>query len=382
MLGIIYWQGDEFGSGKSPFSLETAIKVATLAGAVIGQPLFGWLADHIGRRIVSSSSSAITTSGLLIFWRVIMGVGTGGDYLLSSVITSEFATTKWRGAMMGAVFAIQGLGQFAAAIIALIVTVSFKESLASAEDVAHCTGACQVAIDKIWRFTIGLGAFPACFALYFRLTIPETPRYSFDIARDIVKADKDVRTYLRHRTSDRPYTPPVLNGMPDFGPRASWSDFYSYYSQWRHGKVLLGTTLSWLFLDIAFYGLGLNNSLVLDATNWTTAKNVYEMLYRSAVGNLILICAGGIPGCLATIATIDKLGRKRIQLLGFLTLSVLFAVIGIADLSNNDSGLFALYVLIQFCFNFWTQHNHLRHPRRVLPHSLPRYHPWNLRGRW
>jgi PHS family inorganic phosphate transporter-like MFS transporter len=106
MLGIIYWQGDDSGSGKIPFGLEAAIKVASLAGVVIGQLLFGWLADHIGRRsmygyglmviilttlaqVVSSSSSAITTSGLLIFWRVIMGVGTGGDYLLSSVITSE-----------------------------------------------------------------------------------------------------------------------------------------------------------------------------------------------------------------------------------------------------------------------------------------------------
>lgn len=32
--------------------------------------------------------------------------GIGGDYPLSSIITSEFATTKWRGAMMGAVFAM------------------------------------------------------------------------------------------------------------------------------------------------------------------------------------------------------------------------------------------------------------------------------------
>lgn len=34
------------------------------------------------------------------------------DYPLSSVITAEFATTKWRGAMMGSVFAMQGIGQY------------------------------------------------------------------------------------------------------------------------------------------------------------------------------------------------------------------------------------------------------------------------------
>ncbi|KAJ5835252.1 Major facilitator superfamily domain general substrate transporter [Penicillium robsamsonii] len=131
-----------------------------------------------------------------------------------------------------------------------------------------------------------------------------------------------------------------------------FSDFYSYYSQWKHGKVLLAITLSWFSLDIAFYhGLDLN-SIILAATNWTVGKNVYDMLYRNAVGNLILICAGAIPGYLVTIAIIDKIGRKRIQLLGFLILFALFAIIGLADLNNNDSGPFSLYVLTQFCFNF------------------------------
>ena len=64
------------------------------------------------------------------------------------------------------------------------------------------------------------------------------------------------------------------------------------------------------------------------------------------------ICGGVIPGYLVTIATVDKIGRKRIQLLGFLMLSALFAAIGFADLDANDSGLLALYVFTQFCFNF------------------------------
>lgn len=278
--------------------------------------------------------------------------------------------------MMSAVLAIQGFGQFAAAIVALVVAAGFKQSLESAKDISHCTGACQLAVDKMWRFTLGIGAIPACFALFYRLAIPETPRFTFDVTRDIVKADKDVRTYLRKReeTGTRVplYTPPIQVGTPEFGPKASWSDFYSHYSQWKHGKVLLGTTTSWLFLGIGkfsevngspqsctkaniesvFYGLELNNTIILGAINWTNANNVYEILYRNAVENLILICGGAIPGYLVTIATVDKIGRKRIQLLGFLMLSVLFAVIGLANLDQNDSGLLALYVLTHFCFNF------------------------------
>lgn len=58
---------------------------------------------------------------------------------------------------MGSVFAMQGLGQFGAGIIALIVTAGFKDSLSSAVDTAHCTGICGSAVDKMWRVIIGFG---------------------------------------------------------------------------------------------------------------------------------------------------------------------------------------------------------------------------------
>jgi len=58
---------------------------------------------------LSSNSPSMSIVGTIIFWRVLMGVGIGGDYPLSSIITSEFATTKWRGAMMVSfVFSVLG----------------------------------------------------------------------------------------------------------------------------------------------------------------------------------------------------------------------------------------------------------------------------------
>lgn len=39
-----------------------------------------------------------------------MGVGIGGDYPLSAVISSEFASTRIRGRIMTATFAAQGFG--------------------------------------------------------------------------------------------------------------------------------------------------------------------------------------------------------------------------------------------------------------------------------
>jgi MFS transporter, PHS family, inorganic phosphate transporter len=176
--------------------------------------------------------------------------------LISIVITSEFATTKWRGAMMGAVFAMQGIGQFTAAIIALIVSTGFKNSLSTAETVADCSGVCQLAVDKMWRVVIGFGAVPGCIALYFRLTIPETPRYTFDVARDSEKAVEDVKAYKAGIAEGKPDEVSRAAVLQDSRqrldpPKASWSDFWRHYSQWKHGKVLLGTAGSWFFLDVS-----------------------------------------------------------------------------------------------------------------------------------
>jgi MFS transporter, PHS family, inorganic phosphate transporter len=45
-----------------------------------------------------------------------MGIGIGGDYPLSAVISSEFAATKIRGRMMATVFSFQGWGYFCSLI--------------------------------------------------------------------------------------------------------------------------------------------------------------------------------------------------------------------------------------------------------------------------
>lgn len=375
MLGIVYWH-DLAGKsqGKIPQNSDTAIKVATSGGTVLGQLGFGYLADRVGRKkmyglelliiifatlaqALSSDSYAISIVGIIIFWRVLMGIGIGGDYPLSSIITSEFATTKWRGAMMGSVFAMQGIGQFAAGILTLIVTAGFKESLMTASSAGHCSGVCGLAVDKMWRIIIGFGAVPGCIALYYRLTIPETPRYTFDVSRDVVKAGSDAKAYLTGKPEGIPdeithaheirETAPMLEV-----PKASWGDFYRHYSQWRYGKILLGTAGSWFFLDVAFYGLSLNNSVILTAIGYSGGKNVYEIYYNTAVGNLIIVCAGAIPGYWVTVGLVDIIGRKPIQIMGFVLLTIIFCIMGFGYHVIGTSGLLACYVLAQFFFNF------------------------------
>ncbi len=127
-----------------PVYIDTLVKASGQIGTLIGQILFGILADRVGRKrmygvelmimITATCASALSgnlVSGFSIFtvlgiWRIILGLGIGGDYPLSAIITSEFATTKHRGAMMAAVFAMQGFGILTGCIVAIILLSIFK----------------------------------------------------------------------------------------------------------------------------------------------------------------------------------------------------------------------------------------------------------------
>lgn len=89
-----------------PENADTALKVATSAGAIFGQCVFGYLGDYLGRKrmygielmliilttlaqSLCGESSTLSIVGVLIFYRVIMGIGVGGDctcFFLSSMV--------------------------------------------------------------------------------------------------------------------------------------------------------------------------------------------------------------------------------------------------------------------------------------------------------
>jgi len=367
MLGYVYGKGQKLSSNQ-----DLGVKVATPVGTLVGQLVFGWLADVVGRKrmygielmliivatfgqAVSGQAHAANIIGVLVTWRFIMGVGIGGDYPLSAVITSEFSATRTRGRLMTAVFANQGWGQFTAALVAFIIVVAYKNSLLADDPkvLPH--------VDQMWRILIGLGCVPGAIALYFRLTIPETPRFTMDVERNVKQATQDVENFL---TSGTYYVDPDAVIERVHAPKASRRDFIAYFSKWENLKLLIGTSYSWFALDIAFYGLGLNSSIILQVIGFgspnpslTGTAKVYQNLKNITVGNMVLSAAGLIPGYWASFLLIDTWGRKPIQLMGFTMLTILFVIMGFGfdKLNATDSSRKAfvfLYCLTNFFQNF------------------------------
>lgn len=119
LLGRIY-----YSDGKLPTHAAVVVNGIALVGTALGQILFGWLGDRMGRRriygvtlklmVLCSVASGLSFSrrpkdviATLCFFRFWLGIGIGGDYPLSATIMSEYANKRTRGSFIAAVFAMQ-----------------------------------------------------------------------------------------------------------------------------------------------------------------------------------------------------------------------------------------------------------------------------------
>ncbi|KAG9853865.1 MFS general substrate transporter, partial [Aureobasidium melanogenum] len=412
MIGHIYYPNSERiyhpnstpVRGVVPKEYAVAINIATLGGSILGQLGFGLAGDWLGRRkayglelmitVAAALGSAMASNGIngsmsligwLIFWRLIMGIGIGADYPLSAVLCSEMAPTRLRGRMLTAVFMCQPLGQLLATLVPLVAVYAARESLP--HDSQVCEGDCLKTLDVIWRLILGLGAVPAAASLWFRLTIIESPRYTVDIVRNDHQAAVDVNRYFysgdhfstRSRVSFQQDHEDELNTEeahnPIFPlstidseevqqpPQASWADIKDYF--WHQGnyRTLVATSLTWLSLDLAFYGLGMNDYTTLeiiwannDGNPPDTPSPLYQSLLANAWQSLLIVSLGAILGNLITLVSINRLGRRVIQINGFFWLFVLFLVIGTSyhtlTKTYRSPVIVVLYILTQIFFNF------------------------------
>ncbi|KIP05542.1 hypothetical protein PHLGIDRAFT_25025 [Phlebiopsis gigantea 11061_1 CR5-6] len=365
MINYVYNQGQEPRAPLGPL-----LKASAPVGTLVGQLLFGRLADVAGRKrmygveliiiIIGTFGQALSAKGaiqtlnlyaILIVWRFIMGLGIGGDYPLSAVISSEFAPSHIRGRMMTAVFANQGWGQLSASIVGVLVLLGFKNSATGRATVTALQ--LQQDVDRAWRIILGLGCVPAAIALYFRLTIPETPRFTMDIERNVEQARKDIEGFLQ--TGKYKYDPDSMVIRVN-APRASFRDFVQYFRHWRNGMLLFGCAYSWFAIDVAFYGIGLNTDKFFCSIGFAQSVNTFDDFINLCVANMFFSGVGLVLGYWATFCVIDNVkwgGRKRIQMMGFAMLSVLFLIMGtLTKLSPGSKAMLALFCLAGFFLNF------------------------------
>jgi len=208
-------------------------------------------------------------------------------------------------------------------------------------------------------------------AVYFRLTIPETPRFTIDVEGDYNKGLQDANAYVAN-TKDNSIK--ESNPSSDVKERKTCcNDFFNYFGKWANFKVLLGCSLAWFFVDIGYYGTNLNTSIVLTAINYSDNSTPFNYVWSLSVGTCIIALCGNVPGFYFTVFLVDKLGRKTIQIIGFTMLIICFLILATAfnPLKTNAIGAFVvIYALAQFFFNFGPNTTTFMIPAEVFPTHL------------
>jgi PHS family inorganic phosphate transporter-like MFS transporter len=442
-----------------PPGLEGFLKASANIGSVIGQFSFGYAADALGRKAVygkelmliilatilclTTPTGTLSPNACIIYlsvFRILLGVGVGGDYPMSASVTSDRSNLRKRGTMLAYIFSAQGWGSLLGSLCTIIVLKCYEHAMQAGNGTQRVS-----LVDGVWRIVVGLSLIPAFGTLYQRLTLPESVRFkdsqkvegqgnttvngtaSQHSDDELEKLKREQRIEEREMADGSTPLTPTSNGsaikhekekendgvevhdatdagrvddnarevdvqggdeldqvvkkQAHFGGTSSVNggmllnvllsdntEFIKYFSEWRHAKVLLGTCGCWFLLDISFYGINLNQNVVLQQIGFDGSTGTpWERLFRISTGGIIITALGFVPGYYATVLTIEILGRKFIQIMGFLLTALFLGILAGRFHELSTVSFVVCFAFLQFFFNFGPNTTTYCYPAEVFP---------------
>ncbi|MQL71949.1 hypothetical protein Taro_004276 [Colocasia esculenta] len=164
---LLYIKDDFKVVSENEFLQETIVSMA-LVGAIIGAAGGGWMNDAYGRKkatlladVVFAVGSIVMSAApdpyVLIFGRLLVGLGVGIASVTAPVYIAEASPSEIRGGLVSTnVLMITG-GQF----LSYLVNLAFTE------------------VAGTWRWMLGIAALPAILQFVLMLLLPESPRWLF-----------------------------------------------------------------------------------------------------------------------------------------------------------------------------------------------------------
>ncbi|CAN6207831.1 unnamed protein product [Urochloa humidicola] len=419
LIGRVYYSPSPSSAstpGVTPPAVVSAMVGVALLGAAAGNLLFGALGDRVGRRRVYGASLLLMVccsvgSGFsvcrtrscalasLCLFRF-LGVAIGGDYPLSATIMSEFANRRTRGAFIAAVFSIQGFGILASSAVTMAVAAAFDRYTGGRRRDPLDT---PEAADLAWRVILMIGALPAAATFYWRMAMPETARFTALVEHNVAKATNDIGRVLTDLNLDATVTdeeaatfhlfattstPPPQNHHHHHSLRTASSSttttppapygLFSRHFLRRHGRELFACATAWFLLDIPYYSSTLFQSQIYQPWFPPAGRvNAFQEAFNVAKFQAIIAVASTIPGYFAAVLLIDRVGRRRLQMAGFLLMAVfLLALAGPYDRywrrgrHATGAGYIVLYALTFFAANLGPNTTTFILPAELFPARL------------
>jgi MFS transporter, SP family, sugar:H+ symporter len=317
---------DTFGMGAG---LTGFVVASALLGCAVGAWLAGKLADRIGRIRVMVLAAVLfflsaIGSGLayspydLTFWRIVGGLGVGAASVIAPAYIAEIAPASIRGRL--------GSLQQLAIVSGIFVALLSDYFLATAA--AGATKDLWLGL-AAWRWMFITLTVPALAYGILALQIPESPRYLMFRGRT-VEARAVLSQVLKSGVDDR---------IRDIN-RTIVQDVQSTLRGLR-GPVLGLLPIVWvgILLSVFQQFVGINVIFYYSSTLWQQVG----FTETDSLIITVLTSVTNIAVTLVAIAVIDKIGRRRLLLIGSAGMSVslvtLAYVFGTAPLVNGQPAL-------------------------------------------
>jgi putative MFS transporter len=268
---------------------------ATYIGFFFGAICAGTLGDLLGRRFVMMGALAIYSlatalSALAMTWpqffalRIIAGFGTGAESVIVAPFLAEFVASRYRGQFTGALAGFFSFGFVGAALLgnAIIPLAPLA-----------------------WRFAVFATATPVVMLLWWRRSLPESPRWLEKRGR-FQEAEAAVSLIESEVIAELGDILPAPAARTKSAPHVALGTLFSNLAAlWSRPlrRVTAMSWLMWLSLTACYYAF----------FTWIPSLLVKSgMTVTRSFGYSLIIYIAQIPGYYSAAYLIDRIGRKAL----------------------------------------------------------------------
>jgi MFS transporter, putative metabolite transport protein len=312
-------------------------------GAVLGAAVGGRFADCLGRKrlmladmmiIVMGAAISATANGapMLFIGQLIVGVGVGIDFPVSSSYISEVSPKRDRDRMIVATIACQSLGMLLAAMMTSALL--------------------RYGGPQSWRLFVGSEGLVALLFFVLRFSAPDSPHWLMSRGRFTEAAQAFIRIIPAQRDAVLDIATDhekLAASIPEI--KAGAGTLFSRHYRARTALI----TIPWFLMDIATYGVGLFTPAILGAieiSGRTRGLVAHDLALAEGSGIIDLFL---LFGFLLGIWAVPRFGRIRMQAIGFAGMAagmlILVVAVGLTNSSLHIPLVFAGFILFNLLMN-------------------------------
>jgi putative MFS transporter len=267
---------------------------SAMIGYLFGAFLAGTLGDLIGRRAVMMHALAIYSLATLVAafapgwkflfaWRVIASFGTGAESAIIAPFLAEFVERRYRGRFVGSLSGFFSFGFVFAALLGYFIVPRWPGG---------------------WRIVQIVGALPILMLLWWRRSLPESPRWLIQRGRSPEAAAAVQRIEDGLRPAERARLAPLdAVAVPQVGVLHRGTFARNLAALWRASmaRTTLMLWVLWIAITFSYYGF----------FTWIPTLLVKQgMTITKSFGYSIVIYLAQIPGYYSAAFISEKLDRK------------------------------------------------------------------------